>query len=70
MQSLARQVTSHRAVIALTYSDRHYIQEIERRLDNWQEKMDVPRERAGGMSPDWIYTKAKQELRDSIMRPR
>jgi hypothetical protein len=70
IQSLTKQVTSHRAVISLTYSDRDYIEEIDRRLNNWQEKLDVPRERAGGMSTDWIYTKAKQELRDSMIRPR
>jgi hypothetical protein len=60
---------SKASTLALRYSDGGFLAEIRRRLDTWQERPELSVERAGGMSVDWIYLKAKQEFLDSLVRP-
>jgi hypothetical protein len=55
--------------MALTYSDRGFLRDIESRADRWEEHPEIGVERAGGMSEDWIYVKAKQGFRDSLVIP-
>jgi hypothetical protein len=57
------------ASLALNYSDRGFLREIETRADLWQEHPEISIERAGGMSEDWIFVKAKQGFLDSLVIP-
>lgn len=55
-------------ITAIQYSEAKYKNELETRLDNWEENADVPISVAGGLNPNIIFIKAREELMTSLFQ--
>lgn len=57
--------TAQRVTLTVSYSEKNYVTEMQERLQNWQPGQDIPIEVVGGTSPDLLYKKSLEELRNT-----